>query len=155
MKVKVFYPNREGKIEFTCQELEKLLDEVYREGQKDCNCSKSWTWATPYSSGYSFTPCYNGSLTGNSITGTTVAIDTDNHATDTTATIDNAVVSNFKVDTTGDTKEANPYSITLGINEADVNKAAETIKAMFNQKGAITTQKIGDVFSGLAKELNF
>ena len=64
MKVKVFYPNREGKIEFTRQELEKLLDEVYREGQKDCNCSKSWTWTTPY---------YNGSLTDNSATNATNA----------------------------------------------------------------------------------
>ena len=149
MKVKVFYPNREGKIEFTRQELEKLLDEVYREGQNNCNCSKPWTWTTPY---------YNGSLIGNGIadiTGRTLAINTSNHATDTTAAIDNTSTDSLKINTTGDTKEANPYSITLGINEADINKAAETIKAMFNQKGAITTQKIEDVFSGLAKELNF
>ena len=43
----------------------------------------------------------------------------------------------------------------MKINEADVSKAAEAFKAMLDQKGAITPQKIEDVFSGLAKELNF
>ena len=133
MKVKVFYPNREGKIEFTRQELEKLLDEVYREGQKDCNCSKSWTWTTPY---------YNGSLTGNS-------------ATNATITTDNTAIDDFRADTPVNNEEAKPYSITMKINEADVNKAAEAIRSMFDQKGALVPQKIEDVFSGLAKELNF
>lgn len=32
MKVKIFIPNSNGKIEFTKDELEKLLDEVYQEG---------------------------------------------------------------------------------------------------------------------------
>ena len=143
MKVKVFYPNREGKIEFTRQELEKLLDEVYREGQKDCNCSKSWTWTTPY---------YNGSLTSNSTTNTTVT--TPNLSTATYAA-DNTAIDNFKADTTANIKEVKPYSITMKINEADMNKAAEAIKTMLDQKGALTPQKIEDVFSGLAKELNF
>lgn len=143
MKVKVFYPNREGKIEFTRQELEKLLDEVYREGQKDCNCSKSWTWTTPY---------YNGSLTSNSTTNVTTA--TPNLSTATYAT-DNTAIDDFKADTTVNDKETKPYSITMKINEADVNKAAEAFKAMLDQKGTLTPQKIEDVFSGLAKELNF
>ena len=143
MKVKVFYPNREGKIEFTRQELEKLLDEVYREGQKDCNCSKSWTWTTPY---------YNGSLTSNSTTNATVA--TPNLST-ATYTTDNTTIDNFKADTNVSNKEVKPYSITMKINEADVNKAAEAIKTMLDQKGTLTPQKIEDVFSGLAKELNF
>ena len=143
MKVKVFYPNREGKIEFTRQELEKLLDEVYREGQKDCNCSKSWTWTTPY---------YNGSLTSNSTTNATVATPDLSVATYTTG---NTAIDNFKADTTVNDKKIKPYSITMKINEADVNKAAEAIKTMLDQKGALTPQKIEDVFSGLAKELNF
>lgn len=143
MKVKVFYPNREGKIEFTRQELEKLLDEVYREGQKDCNCSKSWTWTTPY---------YNGSLTSNSTTNTTVTTPNLSTATYTTG---NTAIDNFKADTTVNNKEVKPYSITMKLNEADVNKAAEAIKTMLDQKGALTPQKIEDVFSGLAKELNF
>lgn len=143
MKVKVFYPNREGKIEFTRQKLEKLLDEVYREGQKDCNCSKSWTWTTPY---------YNGSLTSNSTTNTTVTTPNLSTATYTTG---NTAIDNFKADTTVNNKEVKLYSITMKLNEADVNKAAEAIKTMLDQKGALTPQKIEDVFSGLAKELNF
>lgn len=144
MKVKVFYPNREGKIEFTRQELEKLLDEVYREGQKDCNRSKSWTWTTPY---------YNGSLTSNSTTNATIAAPDLSVATYAT---DNNVIDDFKATTIKpNDKETKPYSITMKINEADVNKAAEAFKAMLDQKGAITPQKIEDVFSGLAKELNF
>lgn len=133
MKVKVFYPNREGKIEFTRQELEKLLDEVYREGQKDCNCSKSWTWTTPY---------YNDSLTGNGATNATIATN-------------NTAIDDFKADVTASNKEVKPYSITMKINEADVSKAAEAIRSMLDQKGSLTPQKIDDVFSGLAKELNF
>ena len=153
MKVKVFYPNREGKIEFTRQELEKLLDEVYREGQKDCNCGKSWTWTTPY---------YNGSLTSNSTTNTTVTtpnLSTATHSTDTKA-IDNFKASLKEAEDAIDACNAcnagnKPLTVTMKINEADVNKAAEAFKAMFDQKGALTPQKVNDVFSGLAKELNF
>ena len=133
MKVKVFYPNREGKIEFTRQELEKLLDEVYREGQKDCNCSKSLTWTTPY---------YNGSLAGNSTTNATI-------------TTNSSAINDFKADTTVNNKEVKPYSLTMKISETDVNKAAEAIKAMLDQTGTLTPQRVEDVFSGLAKELNF
>ena len=146
MKVKVFYPNREGKIEFTRQELEKLLDEVYCEGQKDCNCSKSWTWTTPYYQEI------NGSLPSNSATNVTVT--TPNLST-ATYTADNTTIDNFKADTTVNNKEVKPYSITMKINEADVNKAAEALRAMLDQKGALTSQKVNDVFSGLARELNF
>ena len=141
--IKVFTVNGNGKIEFTKAELEKLLDEVYREGQKDCNCSKSWTWTTPY---------YNGYLTSNSTTNATNA--TPNLST-ATYTTDNTAIDNFKADTTVNNKETKPYSITMKINEADVNKAAEAIKTMLDHKGALTPQKIEDVFSGLAKELNF
>ena len=35
MSVKIFYPTKDGKIIFTKQELEKLLDDVYNEGHKD------------------------------------------------------------------------------------------------------------------------
>ena len=144
MKVKVFYPNREGKIEFTRQELEKLLDEVYREGQKDCNCSKSWTWTTPY---------YNSSLANNSVSTATTATPDLSVAT---YAADSNVIDDFKAATIkSNDKETKPYSITMKINEADVNKAAEAFKAMLDQKGALTPQKIEDVFSGLAKELNF
>lgn len=50
MSVKVFKTNKAGKIEFTRCELEKLLNETYREGYTDGeNHAKSnyWTWTSP------------------------------------------------------------------------------------------------------------
>jgi hypothetical protein len=34
MKTKYFYPNKDGNIEFTREELEKLLNDVYNEGKE-------------------------------------------------------------------------------------------------------------------------
>lgn len=146
MKVKVFYPNREGKIEFTRQELEKLLDEVYREGQKDCNCSKSWTWTTPY--------CNTRDLNLSSDSTSNATITTSPNLTTATYTADSATnaIDDFKAESINDTK---PFTISMKLNEADINKAAETIQTMLNQRGTLTPKKIDDVFSGLAKELNF
>lgn len=45
MKIKVFYPDRDGRISFTKKELEDLLDEVYREGYND---GRPYTWTNPY-----------------------------------------------------------------------------------------------------------
>lgn len=50
MSIKVFKTNKIGKIEFTRCELEKLLNETYREGYTDGeNHAKSdyWTWTSP------------------------------------------------------------------------------------------------------------
>lgn len=50
MKIKVFTPNHNGKIEFTHTELEKLLNEVYTDGYKDGEDnarSSSLTWTNP------------------------------------------------------------------------------------------------------------
>ena len=50
MLIKYFYPNKENKIEFTKQELEKLINDVYEEGRMDG--TKVWvgnpTITTPY-----------------------------------------------------------------------------------------------------------
>lgn len=51
MKIRVFNANHNGKIEFTKAELEKLLNEVYAEGQNDCNHSHI-TWTNPYITPY-------------------------------------------------------------------------------------------------------
>ena len=48
MKIKVFTPNVNGKIEFTPAELEKLLNDTYEEGQRNCNCGSKITWTSPY-----------------------------------------------------------------------------------------------------------
>lgn len=45
MKIKVFYPDRDGCIRFTKKELEDLLDEVYREGYND---ARPYYWTSPY-----------------------------------------------------------------------------------------------------------
>ena len=47
MQIKVFTTNHNGKIEFTKAELEKLLNETYAEGQKNCNCGNGITWTAP------------------------------------------------------------------------------------------------------------
>jgi hypothetical protein len=52
MKIKVFIPNVNGKIEFTPAELEKLLNDTYEEGQRNCNCGSKITWTSPYISPY-------------------------------------------------------------------------------------------------------
>lgn len=44
MIVKVFQKNNNGKIEFTKEELETLLNEVYWDGYR---ANSTWTWTTP------------------------------------------------------------------------------------------------------------
>lgn len=50
MLIKYFYPNKDDKIEFTRQELEKLINDIYEEGRMDG--AKVWvgnpTITTPY-----------------------------------------------------------------------------------------------------------
>ena len=46
MKIKVFYPNQQGKLEFTKKELEELLNEAYHEGYQDGD-RKHW-YSYPY-----------------------------------------------------------------------------------------------------------
>jgi hypothetical protein len=52
MRIKVFVPNEKGKIEFTREELEKLLNDTYAEGQRNCNCGSNITWTNPYTTPY-------------------------------------------------------------------------------------------------------
>ena len=50
MSVKVFQTNSNGKIEFTRAELEKLLNDTYKEGHRDGENkanSNYWTWTAP------------------------------------------------------------------------------------------------------------
>ena len=66
MKIKVFTPNERGKIEFTREELEKLLNDTYAEGQRNCDCGNNITWTNPYPIPY--INC-NGSTTNASTNG--------------------------------------------------------------------------------------
>lgn len=59
MKIKVFYPNQQGKLEFTKKELEELLNEAYHEGYQDGD-RKHW-YSYPYY-GSSVTASLNGNI---------------------------------------------------------------------------------------------
>lgn len=54
MKVKVFTKNQNGKIEFTEDELRKLLDEIYNEGYWDGK-GNNYIYTTPYTRTYPYT----------------------------------------------------------------------------------------------------
>lgn len=54
--IKCFTKNKDGKIEFTQKELEKLLNEIYKSGYDDANNRHYW-WTSPYY--YSTSPYYN------------------------------------------------------------------------------------------------
>ena len=47
MKIKIFYPNTNGKLEFTKEELESLLNEAYNDGYRDGNYCRTWTYTYP------------------------------------------------------------------------------------------------------------
>lgn len=55
MKVRVFYPNKDNKIEFTKQQLEKLLDEVYEEGRAK-GYDQGYAAGRPVTITYPYTP---------------------------------------------------------------------------------------------------
>ena len=67
MSIKVFQTNANGKIEFTRAELEKLLNETYKEGHRDGEnkaINSYWTWTAPYiGSGITNVPPLNGTST--------------------------------------------------------------------------------------------
>lgn len=78
MKIKVFYPDPDGSIRFSKQELQALLDEVYKEGYNDARPyywnSPSWTWTnspnittTPYVT-YTTVSSSNATTASNSCT---------------------------------------------------------------------------------------
>lgn len=91
MKVRVFYPNKDGKIEFTKQQLEKLLDEIYEEGR-----AKGWNDGydahRPVTITYPYTP-YWYSNTCETTTTSTPSL-TWTSATSNSSTLDNTITVN-------------------------------------------------------------
>ena len=81
MKIKVFVPNANGKIEFTPAELEKLLNDTYAEGRRNCSCDKSITWTNPYVTPYISTT-NNEAITSNTSAPKTHTITTSLNAAD-------------------------------------------------------------------------
>lgn len=126
MSVKVFQTNKAGKIEFTRCELEKLLNETYKEGYADgeAHAKKDyWTWISP-----TLTSTNSITYGGNSTIRTTP----------TSATI---TCTNAKVDTDAIAKLAVPKE------EADAHKI--TVNVSVNGAKAQTYD-----LSALAKEID-
>lgn len=74
MKIKIFYPDPDGSIRFSKQELQALLDEVYKEGYND---------ARPY---YQQSPYWSNS---GSITTTPYMTYSNSNSSDSTVTVSN------------------------------------------------------------------
>ena len=149
MKVKVFQPNSQGKIEFIRAELQKLLNEVYDEGFRDGEAAQreksTWTWTSPYR--------YSDSITLTN--GTNCTNTTDNHTQPIdklTCTYDSVTNKNDTSADKNSTVDIAPISVS--INSTD-NKAIEKhitqILDSINNAQAASR----DVFANLAKELNF
>ena len=149
MKVKVFQPNSQGKIEFTRAELEKLLNEVYDGGFRDGEAAQreksTWTWTSPYR--------YNDSITLTNGTNSTNTI--DNHTqpiAKLTCTYDSATSNNDFSIAKNPTIDVAPISITL--NNMDREAARKHVDDILASIRQIQNQP-DDVFTNLAKELNF
>jgi hypothetical protein len=137
MKIKVFQYNQNGKIEFTPAELEKLLNEVYADGQRNCTCNKTFTWTSPSLGDVLYTNQTNATTTTD-VTNTTKPID------------------DFKAESVeACNADRKPFIATMKLNESDVNKAVNALHNMINSNNAIRSKELNDVFSNLAKELNF
>lgn len=150
MKIKVFEPNRYGKIEFTRAELEKLLNEVYTDGYKEGEYdarSRSWTWTSPYLS-----TC--GSSICNNTTDPAITLTSANCATDKIeAVLDNSVATAY--DKTIKDTDAKAYTVKVNgsISNTDLSKLVNGIFAAGASHG--TSKQVENVFDKLAKELNF
>ena len=148
MKVKVFQPNSQGKIEFTRAELEKLLNEVYDGGFRDGEAAQreksTWTWTSPYR--------YSDSITLTNGTNCTNTIDNHTQPIDKlTCTYDSATSNNDISIAKNPTIDVAPISITLNnMDREAARKHVDDILASIRQ-----IQNQSDVFTNLAKELNF
>ena len=150
MKIKVFEPNRYGKIEFTRAELEKLLNEVYADGYKEGEYearTHTWTWTSPYLS-----TC--GSSICNNTTDPAFTLTSANCATDKVeAVLDNSVAT--ACDKTIKDTDTKAYSVKVNgsISGADLSKLVNDIFAAGAPRGA--SKQVENAFDKLAKELNF
>ena len=149
MKVKVFQPNSHGKIEFTREELEKLLNEVYDDGFRDGTIAQkeksTWTWTSPYR--------YSDSITLTDSVNSTNTIDNHTHPIDKlTCAYDSATVKNDTSVAKNATVDIAPISITLNNMDRETARKhiSDTVAALRRAQTAP-----GDVFTNLAKELNF
>lgn len=80
MKIKIFYPDPDGSIRFSKQELQALLDEVYKEGYND---------ARPY---YQQSPYWSNS---GSITTSPYMTYSNSNSSDSTVTVSNKNIPTY------------------------------------------------------------
>ena len=156
MKVKVFQPNSHGKIEFTRAELEKLLNEVYdggfRDGESAQREKSNWTWTPPY--------VYNSDLGTTTVSSPnlppTINANTAQPIDKLICAYDGATNKNVPSNVKGTSiNDANPFTVTMKIPEGDVKKAAEQLTRLVANQNGLAAKDVVDVFSNLAKELNF
>ena len=165
MKIKVFHPNAIGRIEFTRAELEKLLNEVYEEGRKDCERTHPYTWS-PYiyntstyrdstSSGITLTNCENPAPIDDLICncknegedGKAICVSTSRSSK-----------SNEENKTqTLTTNKNTPYTYTVNLGSTDISSLHKAVNDIIAQasRGTRPSAKAMDSFDALAKELNF
>lgn len=159
MIVKVFESNNNGKIEFTRNELEKLLNEVYTKGYNvgySEGTHKSWTWTSP-SLNYRDINTTISDYTTPISNLTCSSVDKANNAATTTASISSSAPK-ITYGGSDDAKSIAPNSITLQIKDlgeapANINFAKaldEVVNAIFNN--SVKTE-VETPHSKLAKEL--
>jgi hypothetical protein len=152
MKVKVFQPNSHGKIEFTRAELEKLLNEVYDGGFRDGEAAQreksNWTWTPPY--------VYSNDLGITTTSGNNTPLTINASATQPidklTCTHDSATNKNDTSIAKNSTVDVAPISVS--VNSIDRKAIEEHISHMLESISRAQAAP-GDVFTSLAKELNF
>ena len=113
MQVKVFKFDKNGKVSFTQEELEKLLNEVYTGGYNDGKRANNyWTWTSPYWT------CSNSGLTLTT-TGTdgakpyiTWITSTNTNSNETIAKMETDTVSNDSYSISGDTIKTSIYAVS-------------------------------------------
>ena len=154
MSVKVFQTNSNDKIEFTRAELEKLLNDTYKEGYRDSENKANnsyWTWTPPYFRGAltdtiplnttSAITCRNTDISTPTTEGITI---TCNNATLNTSEVEklagSTVIDSIKADT-----EATPVKVEA--------KTPTTPKITANVSVNGAKSQIYDL-SSLAKEID-
>ena len=144
MSVKVFQTNSKGKIEFTRAELEKLLNDTYKEGHRDGENkanSNYWTWTSPYISN-SIT--YRDSIGGGAaVDGITITITCNN------ATLDASEVEKLAGSTAIGSTKADTEVIPVKVEA----KAPTTPKITANVSVNGAKSQVYDL-SSLAKEID-
>ena len=137
MQVKVFKFDKNGRVSFTQEELEKLLNEVYNGGYWDGKRSNNyWTWTSPY---------YTWSNTSINSASTLTAKDTNTTVnspnitwTTTTNSSDNTITAAMNTSTNDTCINNASYSINMDDSDNIQNLFHELAQELKNNK---TVQK--------------